>query len=196
MGSYTQFIELFRGGADQYKKLPLIETPQGRMKYLYGTAVMAALLAGAQAETTDLVSTAMQFLARASSTSEVLTLNLTNLLILLVLKGLILAFGLFSVGGEGLGRARSSDEESSLSVSESEIQGGMCFVMYASGDDSMLPCIQKTACQDPKTAQQYNTAAKFAYKYFKTMGLNFGPRHEIVINALDDSQAHALAGGD
>merc|ERR1712018_825942 len=47
---------------------------------------------------TELVTTALEFLARASSTSEVLTLNLTNLLILLGLKALIFGFGLFSVG--------------------------------------------------------------------------------------------------
>merc|ERR1719422_2850137 len=53
-----------------------------------------------------LVANAMEFLARASSTSEDLTLNLTNLLILLVLKALIFGFGLFSVGGTG----RSAEE--------------------------------------------------------------------------------------
>merc|ERR1712223_890619 len=48
-----------------------------------------------------MIATAMEFMARASSTSEVLTLNLSNLLILLVLKALIFGFGLFSVGGAG-----------------------------------------------------------------------------------------------
>ena len=64
-------------------------------KFLYSGAVLAAVLAGANAEDMPLVENAMQLLARASSTSEVLTLNLTNLLILLVLKALIFGFGLF-----------------------------------------------------------------------------------------------------
>ena len=63
-----------------------------------------------------MIATAMEFMARASSTSEVLTLNLTNLLILLVLKALIFGFGLFSVGGAG----RSLDGPS---VSQSELTG-------------------------------------------------------------------------
>merc|ERR1712156_420561 len=41
-----------------------------------------------------LVELTSELLARASSTSEVLTLNLTNLLILIVLKAIIFGFGL------------------------------------------------------------------------------------------------------
>ena len=51
---------------------------------------------------------AMDFMARASSTSEVLTLNLTNLLILLVLKALIFGFGLFSFGNAGAAAGAAS----------------------------------------------------------------------------------------
>jgi len=91
---------------------------------------------------TELVTTALEFLARASSTSEVLTLNLTNLLILLVLKALIFGFGLFSVGGT----ARSADD--SPSFSETDLQGGMCFMMHMAGDESKLNCIKKTACAE------------------------------------------------
>ena len=111
---------------------------------------------------TELVTTALEFLARASSTSEVLTLNLTNLLILLVLKALIFGFGLFSVGGT----ARSAHE--STSFSETDLQGGMCFMMHMAGDDKM-PCIQKAACQDTVVAAQYATASKMMYKVFKLL---------------------------
>ena len=100
---------------------------------------------------------AMDFMARASSTSEVLTLNLTNLLILLVLKALIFGFGLFSVGGAG----RSLDGPS---VSQSELTGGMCFLMYTSGDEAKFDCMQRTVCEDPYLASDYLTAAKMWYK--------------------------------
>ena len=83
-----------------------------------------------------MIATAMEFMARASSTSEVLTLNLTNLLILLVLKALIFGFGLFSVGGAG----RSLDGPS---VSQSELTGGMCFLLYTGGDEEKLSCIAR-----------------------------------------------------
>ena len=104
-----------------------------------------------------MIATAMEFMARASSTSEVLTLNLTNLLILLVLKALIFGFGLFSVGGAG----RSLDGPS---VSQSELTGGMCFLMYTSGDESKFDCVQRTVCEDPYLASDYLTAAKMWYK--------------------------------
>merc|ERR1712223_941801 len=54
-----------------------------------------------------LVELTSELLARASSTSEVLTLNLTNLLILIVLKALIFGFGLFSVGSSASPRLTS-----------------------------------------------------------------------------------------
>merc|ERR1719483_916195 len=94
----------------------------------------------------------MELLARASSTSEVLTLNLTNLLILLVLKALIFGFGLFSVGGTG----RSAD---SPMVTQADLTGGMCFLMFTSGADEKLDCISRTACEDPYLASDYLTAA-------------------------------------
>lgn len=139
---------------------------------------------------TALVGTALEFLSRASSTSEVLTLNLTNLLILLVLKALIFGFGLFSVGGT----ARSADD--SPSIGQSDLQGGMCFLMYTAGDDSKLSCIQKTACVDPKTAADYATAAKMWYKVHKLLNIPFAPKYETVLNALEDAKSHTLNGGD
>merc|ERR1711981_45156 len=112
-----------------------------------------------------LVELTSELLARASSTSEVLTLNLTNLLILIVLKALIFGFGLFSVGGT----ARSADD--SPSFSETDLQGGMCFMMHMAGDESKLNCIKKTACAEPTVAAQYATASKMMYKMFKLLNI-------------------------
>jgi len=137
-----------------------------------------------------LVELTSQFLARASSTSEVLTLNLTNLIILIVLKAIIFGFGLFSVGSS----ARSSESQTSLS--QSDLSGGMCFIMYTSGAEEKLSCIQRTACEDPKTASEYATAAKMAYKVQKMVGVNFGSKYETVLNALEDAKNHSLSGGD
>merc|ERR1712008_425859 len=84
---------------------------------------------------TPLVELTSELLARASSTSEVLTLNLTNLLILIVLKAIIFGFGLFSVGSS----ARSSED---TSLSQADLSGGMCFIMYTSGAEEKLSCIK------------------------------------------------------
>jgi len=134
----------------------------------------------------------MEFLARASSTSEVLTLNITNLIILLIAKAIIIGFGIFA-GGVG-GQARSS--ENSPAITQSDLTGGMCFLMYTSGEDSKLSCIQRTACADPKTAAEYVTAAKMWYKVHKLLNVPFDTKYETVLNALEDAKSHALSGGD
>merc|ERR1712018_189732 len=137
---------------------------------------------------TELVTTALEFLARASSTSEVLTLNLTNLLILLVLKPLIFGFGLFSVGGT----ARSADD--SPSFSETGLQGGMCFLMHMSGDESKLNCIKKSACNEPAVAAQYATASKMMYKVFKLLNVDIDNKYIDVLTAVEEAknEAHVL----
>ena len=141
-----------------------INVSDNMRKFLYSGAVLAAVLAGANADADmPIVQNAMEMLARASSTSEVLTLNLTNLLILLVLKALIFGFGLFSVGGAG----RSMEGPV---VTEADLTGGMCFMMFASGASEKLSCIQRTACEDPYLANDYLTAAKMVYKAHKLLG--------------------------
>merc|ERR1712184_43058 len=136
-----------------------------------------------------LVELTSELLARASSTSEVLTLNLTNLLILIVLKAIIFGFGLFSVGSS----ARSSED---TSLSQADLSGGMCFIMFTSGAEEKLSCIQRTACEDPRTASQYATSAKMVYKVHSMLGLNFSPKYEQVLNALEEAKSHSLRGGD
>lgn len=138
-----------------------------------------------------MVATAMEFLARASSTSEVLTLNLTNLLILLVLKALIFGFGLFSVGGAG----RSLDGPG---VSQSELTGGMCFLMYTSGDEAKFDCMQRTVCEDPYLASDYLTAAKMWYKMHKLMAdvFPFEDKYKRVMHAVNEAKDHGMSGED
>ena len=134
-------------------------------KVIYSGAVLAAVIAGASAQQQDdmpVVQQAMEFLAR-QSTSEVLTLNLTNLLILLVLKALIFGFGLFSVGGTG----RSAE---GVAVTPADMTGGMCFMMFMSGAEEKLSCIERTACEDPYLATDYLTASKMIYKGYKIVG--------------------------
>merc|ERR1719266_118228 len=89
---------------------------------------------------------------------------------------------------------KRSAEETSLS--QADLSGGMCFIMYTSGAEEKLSCIQRTACEDPKTASEYATAAKMVYKVHKMVGLNFSPKYETVLNALEDAKSHSLRGGD
>ena len=119
-----------------------------------------------------------ELLARASSTSEVLTLNLTNLIILILLKAIVFGMGMFSVGS--VFSARSTKETSI--VSKSDLSGGMCFILYASGAEEKLSCIQRTACEDPKTASEYATAAKMVHKVHKMVGVNFSSKYSIAVD--------------
>jgi len=91
-------------------------------------------------------------------------------------------------------RSKRSSEETSLS--QADLSGGMCFIMYTSGAEEKLSCMQRTACEDPKTASEYAVAAKMAYKVHKMVGIVFSPKYETVLNALEDAKSHALRGGD
>lgn len=157
-------------------------------KVLYSGAVLAAVLAQVSAEEDmPIVQNAMELLARASSTSEVLTLNLTNLLILLVLKALIFGFGLFSVGGTG----RSAEESV---VTPADMTGGMCFMMFMSGAEEKLSCIERTACEDPYLATDYLTASKMIYKGYKLVGMRFDDKYATVMNAVNEALEYGKTG--
>merc|ERR1712087_979725 len=93
-----------------------------------GIAAIAgsAMIAATMAESLDapFLQTALEVVSRASSSSEVLSLNLTNLVILLALKVAIVAFGLFSGGATGRSSIGSLTEEK-------------------------LSCVQRAACESP-----------------------------------------------
>jgi len=158
-------------------------------------AVLASLLATASAteQTQAMLAEAMNFVARASSTSEVLTLNLTNLLILLVLKALIFGFGLFSVGGQG----RSSDAVPSIfdMPSTTEMHAGMCFAMWGSGDEDKMECIQRNSCEDPAKADEYLQAGKMWYQIHKIMKLvPFEEKYESLMLKVKEAADYGTSG--
>merc|ERR1712130_864148 len=78
--------------------------------------VGSAMLALAAAEDAPLLATALEVVSRASTSSEVLSLNLTNLIILIALKIAIVVFGLVSGGGV---TGRSDDQPTSVSPTSS-----------------------------------------------------------------------------
>jgi len=153
---------------------------------------MAAVLAGANAqEESGLVPVALDFVARATSTSEVLTLNLTNLLILIVLKALIFGAGIFLQGASST--ARSAEE---TSITETDLTGGMCFLMYTSGAEDKLSCVQRTACDDVATAKQYYQAGKMWYNMHLALGMDFPEKYMTALNAVKVAADHGAEGGD
>lgn len=170
------------------------------MKYVYGTAaVMASMLATSHAldDQAQLLNTAMEFMARVSSTSEVLTINLTSLAILIGLKILFIGAGIFGFANGGFFTGRRRSDEDGLSVKQSELTGGMCFMMYTAGAIEKLSCIQRTACEDPEAATNYLTAAKMWHKMHKLMQVvPFNEGYVSIMNAVQDATEHSLNGGD
>lgn len=141
----------------------------------------------------DVAAEAMNLLARATSTSEVLTLNLTNLAILVALKIAIFVMG-FVFSGAATGTARSAD--SAVSLKDSEMSAGMCFLLYTSGEEDRLACIQKEACADVDTADSYQSAGKMWYQMHKYLGLPFPEKYSKVLNAVNDATEYSKMGGD
>merc|ERR1712180_363631 len=160
-----------------------------------GIAVIAgsALVATTLAEALDapFIQTALEVMSRASSSSEVLSLNLTNLVILLALKVAIVAFGLFSGGATG----RSSQPDRDLSLSQTDMTGGMCFLLLTGGDEDKLSCVQRAACESPISAANYLQAGKMWYKMHKIIkAIPFEEKYQGIMVAVNDAMEHGNDG--
>jgi hypothetical protein len=173
------------------------------MKFLTGAVVLACCLASSMAaeDNNALMSTALEFLARGGGTSEVLTLNITNLIILGFLAAIVIGLGLFGFGADDDNRRSLSGESASSIaadiVTREVLTGGMCFMMYAAGDESKLSCVQKAACEDPKSGYKYLSAAKMWYKMHKLMKVvPFTDVYYNVMTAVQEATEHSLSGGE
>merc|ERR1711997_1288723 len=161
-----------------------------------GIAAIAgsAMIAATMAESLDapFLQTALEVVSRASSSSEVLSLNLTNLVILLALKVAIVAFGLFS-GGASIG---SLTEGADMSLSQNDMTGGMCFLLLTGGDEEKLSCVQRAACESPVSAGNHLQAAKMWYKMHKIIKVvPFQEKYQNIMVSVNDAMEHSNAGG-
>merc|ERR1712018_111775 len=152
----------------------------------------SAIIALATAENAPLLETALEVVSRASTSSEVLSLNLTNLIILIALKIAIVVFGLVSGGGV---TGRSDDQPTS--VSPTDLTGGMCFLLYTGGDESKLSCIARAACESPSEADNYLSAAKLWYKMSKLIkAVPFNTRYTNIMETVYNASEHSKNGGE
>ncbi|XP_068630639.1 uncharacterized protein [Battus philenor] len=105
-------------------------------------------------------SLAKDFIARSTGSSQVLSLNLTNLVILVILKALILAAGFFGAGAwKGYHYGRSIDENSNaVYLTEDEI---LLYLSYLTGQQSKdYGCLYRLSCQKPHQASLYSSGAE------------------------------------
>ncbi|XP_043466573.1 uncharacterized protein LOC122501288 isoform X2 [Leptopilina heterotoma] len=110
---------------------------------------------------TMLVDIAKELVQRSASTSQVLNLNLSSLLLLLVLKAVV--YGAGYLGGHNNFNnnvnARGLEEDM---VSEGEVALAVGFLI---GDT----CLYRAACEVPQTAKEYLGAAEMILQAMKLM---------------------------
>ncbi|XP_050316840.1 uncharacterized protein LOC126750994 [Bactrocera neohumeralis] len=105
---------------------------------------------------------AKELINRSTGNSQVLSLNLTNLLIIILLKILIFAAGMLGAGhwsgyGYGYGHARSAEDiHFGLSDGEDYLITGFLAAQGIGLDD----CLYAAACASPNVAYEYAKAAK------------------------------------
>ncbi|CAK1543018.1 unnamed protein product [Leptosia nina] len=111
---------------------------------------------------------AKDFIARSTGSSQVgfdcitqvLSLNLTNLVILIVLKALVLAAGFFGAGAwKGHHYGRSLDDNTNATyITEDEI---LLYLSYLVGQQSQnYGCLYRLSCQRPDQASLYASGAE------------------------------------
>ncbi|KAI4463616.1 multiple coagulation factor deficiency protein 2 neural stem cell derived neuronal survival protein [Holotrichia oblita] len=124
--------------------------------------------------------------------SQVVSLNLTNLLVLILLKALIFAAGSLGAGTWKGGYGRSSDGEETLVTNEELLM----YLAYLTGVPGDNHCLQFIACQGPQQARRYVAAGEMLLKATKMFTDEDDPSHEVTINELRQAANFGLNGGD
>ncbi|XP_049795522.1 uncharacterized protein LOC126210351 [Schistocerca nitens] len=148
-------------------------------------------------EAAALADVARSVVARTASTSQVLSLNLTNLLILLVLKALLFGAGIFSFGLLGkhhYGRAATAPDGG---VTEAELALALAFLSGEAAPGGGHECLQRTACLAPSTASRYAVAASAALAAVKSFPgvMGYNPRYEEIVSGMRTAVEFGKSGG-
>ncbi|XP_047100124.1 uncharacterized protein LOC124717338 [Schistocerca piceifrons] len=148
-------------------------------------------------EAAALADVARSIVARTASTSQVLSLNLTNLLILLVLKALLFGAGIFSFGLLGkhhYGRAATAPDGG---VTEAELALALAFLSGEAAPGGGHECLQRAACLAPSTASRYAVAASAALAAVKAFPgvMGYNPRYEEIVSGMRTAVEFGKSGG-
>ncbi|XP_049943394.1 uncharacterized protein LOC126424715 [Schistocerca serialis cubense] len=148
-------------------------------------------------EAAALADVARSVVARTASTSQVLSLNLTNLLILLVLKALLFGAGIFSFGLLGkhhYGRAATAPDGG---VTEAELALALAFLSGEAAPGGGHECLQRAACLAPSTASRYAVAASAALAAVKAFPgvMRYNPHYEEIISGMRTAVEFSKSGG-
>ncbi|CAG9583114.1 unnamed protein product [Danaus chrysippus] len=133
-------------------------------------------------------SLAKDFIARSAGSSQVLSLNLTNLVILIVLKALILAAGFFGAGAwKGHHYGRSLDDNKNASyITEDEILLYLSYLVGQQNND--YGCLYRLSCQKPRQAALYSSSAELILQGTKLFQGNVSLEpYENISNGIRDA---------
>ncbi|XP_037073482.1 uncharacterized protein LOC119094529 [Pollicipes pollicipes] len=163
---------------------------------LSGTSAGAASLS----ESASIVNLVTDVVARATTASEVLTLNLTNLIILVVIKAIVIVFGMFAFGGgfNLFGNTFGRSADSAESQPWLDRQDMLLMLTYLlSSDGAGYGCLDRVACEQPDRAKQYITAGKMLFSGAKMVDgiLPVDSKYEEVLDGMQKAVYHGQSGG-
>ncbi|XP_071056607.1 uncharacterized protein [Onthophagus taurus] len=124
--------------------------------------------------------------------SQVVSLNLTNLLVLVLLKALIFAAGSLGAGHWRGGFSRSNDGEESF-MGEDEI---LLYLSYLTGEPGENECLRFVACSEPQQARRYITAGETLLKLSKMFVTEENHVYKMSLNELRQAAGYGISGGD
>ncbi|XP_056642030.1 uncharacterized protein LOC130448616 [Diorhabda sublineata] len=128
------------------------------------------------------------FISTGGGTSQIVSLNLTNLFVLVLLKAVIFAAGTLGAGHWKGEYARSAvDDEKFLTDDE--------ILMYLSYLTGSTGCLQNVACQQPLKAKKYSAAGDLLLKFSKLFSLTTDLEYDMVLQELEQASNVGLAGG-
>ncbi|XP_049825695.1 uncharacterized protein LOC109595031 [Aethina tumida] len=128
----------------------------------------------------------------AGGSSQVVSLNLTNLFVLVLLKALIFAAGSLGAGTWKGGLARSNEGGETI-LSDEEI---LLFLGYLSGRPGENGCLQKISCKQPEQAKRYVAAGDMLIKAARMFTLDPDPSYDYVLQEVDNAAELGRNGGD
>ncbi|XP_065158855.1 uncharacterized protein [Atheta coriaria] len=128
----------------------------------------------------------------ANGGSQVVSLNLTNLLVLVLLKALIFAAGSLGAGTWKGGYGRSADGQEEL-LTEDEI---LMYLSYLTGSPGNNACLQNVACRQPNQASRYTTAGEMLLKAGKMLQPGSTEDYEYTLREVKEAVDFGNTGGD
>ncbi|CAD7091832.1 unnamed protein product [Hermetia illucens] len=132
-----------------------------------------------------MVQFAKELISRSSGSSQILSLNLGNFFVLLILKALIFAVSMIGAGNWNHYARRMDAEETIFSAGEPSLLIGY-LAAQGSGRDG---CLHKAACKAPRVAFEYSKAGKALLDGIEMFQGNISDkaRYQNLINLVEKS---------